>query len=115
MSNVFDLPVRRKKNSVAGHDNASADSNEVRSAVEGYISSGFAVVPVPPRSKAPKIKGWKERTFTAAHFRPNFNVALRHDNGLTDVDLDWREARDLAGDLLPTTARYGRDSARDGH
>jgi hypothetical protein len=87
----------------------------LRAAIEDYINAGFSVVPLPPRSKAAKIKGWQERTFMPGDFGPSFNVALRHDNGLCDVDLDWPEARTLAFDILPKSACYGRKSAWPSH
>ena len=84
-------------------------------AVREYIAADFRVVPLPSRSKAPKIKGWKDRVFAEADFRSDSNLALRLDAGLCDVDLDWVEARELAEELLPLTAWFGRASATPSH
>ena len=86
-------------------------AEQLRDAVEYHCNAGLSVVPLPPRSKAAKIKGWKERIFTPADFGPDFNVALRHDNGLCDVDLDWPEAQGLAFEILPKSACFGRKGA----
>jgi Bifunctional DNA primase/polymerase, N-terminal len=83
--------------------------------VSAYLDAGFKVVPLPFRSKAPKVKGWKDRTFVLADFRPDANVALRLDAGLTDIDFDWHEARDLGPAILPETAHFGRVSSDPGH
>src|SRR4051794_22455624 len=82
-------------------------ADELGTVVEDYLAAGFSVIPLPARSKAAKVKGWQERTFTVRDFGPNSNVALRHDNGLCDVDLDWPEARTLAYSILPKSASCG--------
>ena len=90
-------------------------SEQQRLAVETYIRNGLSVVPLPPRRKAPPPKGWKERSFTADDFGRADNVALRHDDGLCDVDLDWPEARGLAYRVLQELACFGRASAWPSH
>lgn len=88
---------------------------QLRESVQTYLAAGFMPVPLPARSKAVKIKGWKERTFDVADFKSDANVAIRHDGGLVDVDLDWAEARALANALLPVSACFGRKSASPSH
>ena len=88
---------------------------QLRLAVETYIDRGLTVMPLPSGSKAPPPKGWKERTFTGDDFRAADNVALRHDDGLCDVDLDWPESRSLAYRVLLKSACFGRARAWPSH
>lgn len=90
-------------------------AEELGREVGAYIDAGFKVIPLPHRSKAPKVKGWKDRTFGPGDFRGDANLALRLDAGLTDVDFDWQEARDLGPAILPLTAHFGRDGSFPGH
>ena len=88
---------------------------QLRLAIETYIERGLTVMPLPPGSKAPPPKGWKERSFAADDFSAADNVALRHDDGLCDVDLDWPESRSLAYRVLLKSACFGRASAWPSH
>jgi hypothetical protein len=90
----------------------------------GYIARGWNPVPVPFRSKRPLDDAWQLRVIddsTAAKFfgnRPqNVGVLLGPTSqGLTDVDLDCREAIEVAPYLLPPTkAIFGRASKRASH
>lgn len=82
-----------------------------------YIGRGWAPIPVPYRSKAPKGKAWQQLRVTcenaASHFngaRLNIGVLLGAPSGnLVDVDLDCREALVLASRFLPPTGSvFGR-------
>jgi hypothetical protein len=81
-------------------------------------------VPVPVGKKSPTDPGWQLRTITANNVEHYFNGSALNvgaqmgpkSNGLTDVDLDCREALALAPYFLPPTAsKYGRPSKRKSH
>ena len=88
-----------------------------------YIARGWAVVPIPPRSKAPVLPAWQKLRLTAEevpqHFSPgaNIGVLLGEPSGwLIDVDLDHALARELAPRFLPSTsAIFGRDGSPRSH
>jgi hypothetical protein len=88
-----------------------------------YVSRGWAVVPVKPRSKQPRHKDWTnlhiDREQISKHFRVDDNIGLllgSASGGLVDIDLDCTEALKLARSLLPTTAMiHGRKSKSASH
>ncbi len=88
-----------------------------------YIRRGWAPIPIPEGKKKPIIRGWPEFRFSEtdvpAHFRGRGNIGIilgRKSGGLTDVDLDCREAIELAGKALPATrAIFGRASKPGSH
>ncbi|MEN9800541.1 MAG: hypothetical protein RL653_4238 [Pseudomonadota bacterium] len=89
-------------------------------AARHYRKLGWRMVPVPHKSKAPKIRGWP--TFEAGpdlgeHFTDgNLGVILGPLSGnLVDVDLDSPEAVDLAPTFLPGTWTFGRKSKPKSH
>ena len=90
-----------------------------KEAVTQYVSRGYAVVPVPARTKGPKIPKWHVTEFVADHFHPNDNVGIvlgERSGGLVDVDLDSPEAVALAPYLLPETAMiHGRTGKPRSH
>jgi len=95
----------------------SAAEFDIRLRVEEYISLGLDPVPLEPRSKAIKVPGWPDKTFTMDDFLPGSNVGLRWGRGnAVDVDCDCFEAVALAGRFLPETGFvFGRPSARASH
>jgi len=88
-----------------------------------YHRRGWSVVPIPARSKAPKMAGWGKRHFRADEFGRAFagadNIGLilgPRSAGLVDIDLDCREAVALADIYLPVTqAVFGRTSKPRSH
>jgi hypothetical protein len=84
-----------------------------------YLELGFAVVPIPAGTKAPKIPQWQHTDFTATDFRPENNIGLvlgARSQQLVDVDHDCPEAITLGALLLPPTAMvHGRTSKPDSH
>src|SRR5215467_7792290 len=89
-----------------------------------YIDRGWNPCPVDYRSKKPNGDKWGERVITADTAPKYFNSEPQNvgvilgplSNGLTDVDVDCREAIDVSHYILPPTkAIFGRPSARNGH
>ena len=89
-----------------------------------YIGKDWSVVPVPYRSKTPKLRAWQKRTINAENVSQYFNggpqnigIQLgRKSKGLADVDLDCIEAIWLAHYFLPETdAVFGRASKPKSH
>jgi hypothetical protein len=80
-------------------------------AVLAYIRQGFAVVPIPYRSKGPVLDEWQKLRITAEDAPNYFNgapqnvgVILGSASGLTDIDLDCLEAIAAAPYFLPRPA-----------
>lgn len=96
----------------------------VVSAARDYLARGWAVIPVPFRSKAPTLTGWQRLRLQEADLPTHFNGQPSNvgallgapSGGLTDVDCDCREAVRLAPVFLPPTrSRFGRGSKRASH
>lgn len=70
-----------------------------------YIERGWRVVPIPPRSKGPTIKGWPNLRINDPEglFQADSNIGLILGEGLVCVDLDHPLARTLAPHFLPPT------------
>jgi hypothetical protein len=81
-----------------------------------YHRRGWAVVPIPTGSKAPKAAGWDKRVFRAEELGRAFGTADNigvilgpRSGGLVDIDLDCAETLPLADLYLPPTqAVFGR-------
>lgn len=92
-------------------------------AAREYHRRGWAVVPIPARSKAPKAAGWDKRIFRADKLGrvfgagDNIGVILGpRSAGLVDIDLDCSEVLALADLYLPATqAVFGRASKPRSH
>lgn len=89
-----------------------------------YKARGWNPVPIPYRKKKPIDDAWQTRDLTDAALPKYFNGALQNvgvqlgprSNGLTDIDLDCREAISLARYFLPKTDSYfGRKSKPQSH
>lgn len=88
-----------------------------------YVKRGWAVVPVPARSKNPGSNGWQDRRLLEEELPQFFNDSQNIGalNGepsgwRVDVDLDSPEAVALAPRFLPNTgAWFGRPSKRASH
>ena len=84
-----------------------------------YIGRGWQPLPIPHREKAPVITGWQKLRITSetasSYFdgsQQNVGIILGEaSGGLTDVDLDCREALQIADRFLPRTeCIFGRAS-----
>lgn len=91
-------------------------------AARRYVEMGWQLVPVPYRSKGPKLSDWQRLRMTQgdiARMLPlpsNVGVILGAvSRGLVDIDLDCDEAIELAPLILPTTWTYGRASKPRSH
>ncbi len=92
-------------------------------AAQKYIEQGYAVIPVPPGQKSPKLKRWPSLRLKAPdlpqHFTENSNIGVilgEASGGLVDIDLDCEEAVQLAPHFLPSTsAIFGRKSRGKSH
>jgi hypothetical protein len=98
-------------------------SNNSFSVASQYVDRGWSVVPIPPKSKGPKIPGWQNLRLTTddltRHFKRNANIGVilgEPSAWLVDVDLDHPLAVELAPQFLPATnAVFGRDGKRNSH
>ncbi len=88
-----------------------------------FLLRGFLVLPILPKRKAPRFRGWTtlrlreqdlERSFGEAD---NIGAILGDPSGgLVDVDVDSAEAVVLASVFLPATERiHGRKTKRESH
>lgn len=88
-------------------------------AVKTYLAEGWSLVPIPRGEKGPRLPNWQNTTFSEADFKPTDNIGVKlgePSGGLTDVDLDCKEAVLSAESLLPKTQRiHGRLSKRRSH
>ena len=88
-----------------------------------YIGRGWAVVPVPHRSKGPTVTAWQNLRITEADARQWFNGQTQNvgvlmgtvSGDLADIDLDSAEAIAVAPFFLPGTRTFGRASKRCSH
>ena len=89
-----------------------------------YIERGWAPIPVPYQQKRPLIKGWQQLRLTRETAPRYFNGTSQNigvvlgasSGGLTDIDLDCREAVAIAPYVLSKTGSlFGRASSRDSH
>jgi RecA-family ATPase len=90
----------------------------------GYLARGWNPIPVSRQTKKPIGLDWQHRrldiTTAAAVFnRPDMNTGVQSgplSNGLTDIDLDCREAVLIGPMLLPQSNNiFGRASKRRSH
>ena len=89
-----------------------------------YARKGYRPIPVPHREKNPGIKGWESLRIGESDVRRYFNGKAQNvgillgepSQGLTDVDLDCDEARQLAPHVLPKTpCIFGRPGNPQSH
>lgn len=91
-----------------------------------YIDNGWVPIPVGHKTKEPLENSWNETTLEVAFknldksfpdgVARNIGVLLGAASaGLVDIDLDCREAREIAKIFLPETLVFGRKSAPASH
>lgn len=91
-----------------------------------YASNGWIPIPIRHKSKEPLENSWTSTTLETAintldsrfpeNEPRNIGVLLGPASaGLTDIDLDCAEARDIAENFLPDTLTFGRASAPRSH
>ncbi len=88
-----------------------------------YIARGWSPIPVPHRQKGPLLDAWQDIRINAETAHAYFNGAAlnlgvilgKASGGLTDIDLDCREAIAAAGYILPRTAVFGHASKPASH
>jgi putative DNA primase/helicase len=105
-----------------GHVPAGSARNGTRlAAARDYISRGWQPVPIPSKSKSPKITAWQTLSVTEANVdqyfsdKGNIGIILGVD-GMTDIDLDCAEAVTAGRHLLPPTGMvFGRVSKPSSH
>lgn len=98
-------------------------SSSTLDAVLDYHSRGWLPIPVPAGQKKPVIANWQNLRLSKEdlpiHFNNGANVGLLLGDpsaNLTDVDLDWPEARAMADEFLPQTHRIsGRNGSPRSH
>lgn len=87
--------------------------------VKAYTAEGWSLVPIPRGEKGPRLSNWQHTTFSEADFKDSDNIGVKlgePSGGLTDVDLDCKQAVEIAAVLLPKTQRiHGRPSKRRSH
>ncbi len=95
----------------------------LRKAAKRFLEKGWRFVPVPPKEKGPRTKGWQNLRIEESEFDKYFsgdsNIGLltgEPSGGLIDTDLDCPEAIELADRFLPYTGRiHGRKSKPKSH
>ena len=95
-----------------------------RKAAFVYTARKWNPIPLPFKAKKPTGNEWQKRVIGEADLPQCFNGKQQNvgvvlgptSNGLTDIDLDCREAVELASHTLPKTdAIFGRASAPASH
>jgi hypothetical protein len=102
---------------------AKKSKRRVRKMARIYIRKGWRVVPIPPKKKAPVLKGWQklwmEESEVSDYLDPLDNIGIllgKPSKGLVDIDLDCEQAIFLAPHFLPETGRiHGRKSKPSSH
>ena len=91
----------------------------IMQAARTYLKRGWKVIPVPGSGKRPVINEWQLEDIPLDYFNLCDNIGVQFgsvSNGLCDVDLDCREARELASTFLPEThSKFGRTSSPCSH
>jgi hypothetical protein len=107
----------------AAHQGGAAVTTPLEIAQE-YIARGWNPVPIAWRTKKPIGADWHLRKIDTSNVAEHFNGGQLNvgvilgplSAGLTDIDLDCREAVAIAPFVLPPTpSRFGRTSKRDSH
>ncbi|WP_413431543.1 DUF3987 domain-containing protein [Crateriforma spongiae] len=96
-----------------------ANLKDLRSHVAAYRERGWYCVPLKPKSKSPSRREWTALRLEPVVFPEGCNIGLilgEPSGWLVDVDLDCREAIELADQYLPPTpAITGRPSSPKSH
>lgn len=87
--------------------------------IRQYVAEGWSLVPIPHGEKGPRLSNWQSTSFSEGDFKDTDNIGVKlgaPSQGLTDVDLDCKQAVEAAAVLLPKTQRiHGRPSKRRSH
>ena len=90
--------------------------------VKEYCKKNIFPIPIPARSKAPKLLDWQNLRILIneidQYFKEDMNVGALlgiEPNSLTDIDLDSEEAIQISDYYLPDTLIFGRDSTPKSH
>jgi hypothetical protein len=91
---------------------------QILDTARSYLKRGWKPIPIPGNQKNPVSKEWQLEDINSEnvvqHFTRWSNIGVQFgpvSGGLCDVDLDCREARELAEHFLPeTNAKFGRKS-----
>ena len=97
-------------------------NNSTTTAAAGfYLKKGWYSVPVPAKTKGPKISGWQKLRITdkeiPEYFKTGGNIGIitgDASGGLCDIDLDCAESV-AAAILLPATLTSGRSESPGSH
>lgn len=93
--------------------------SDARVQARHYINEGWQVLPIPKGEKGPRVNNWQNTVFDESAFQPDDNIGVRlgdPSNGLVDIDLDCKEAIEVAPKLLLATNRiHGRPSKPRSH
>lgn len=98
--------------------------SKILEAALNYQKRGWQPLPIPFRSKNPKLTGWQNFKTVEANLPDHFNGKLQNisvllgskSNGLTDIDLDSPDAVRLADLFLSKTdAEFGRATKPRSH
>lgn len=116
------LKVKEEKGGIPADEIFRPDKLRLDAALD-YISKGWTPVPIPLKQKKPIFKDWQKYHAQNGRVQQDFNGVgniglLLGDpsKGLTDIDLDWPEARWLAPKFLPETEmKHGRAGAPLSH
>lgn len=100
-------------------DSPSCSPDSPIEAATDYLARRWHPVPLAPASKKPRGgKGWQSRRYEPSDFHGDDNIGVLlgpPSDHLVDIDLDIREARELAAHLLSELPTFGRAGAPGGH
>jgi hypothetical protein len=87
--------------------------------VKTYTAEGWSLVPIPRGEKGPRLSNWQHTAFSESDFKDSDNIGVKlgdPSGGLIDIDLDCKQAVEIAATLLPKTQRiHGRPNKRRSH
>ena len=117
------MESKKHKHHKASSPEKSESKHDVLRSARKYSQRRWKVVPIPPKKKAPRRKGWQKLRIKESempdYFHAGDNIGIlwgKPSHWLVDADLDCKEAVGLAPSFLPKTRRvYGRETRPDSH
>ena len=117
------METKEHKHHKASSPEKSASKHDVFHSARKYIRRHWKVVPIRPKEKVPRRKGWQKQRIRESevqdHFHEGDNIGIlwgKPSHWVVDVDLDCNEAAALAPSFLPKTDRvYGRKTRPTSH